>query len=45
MPGHTAAILAGSPAIARAMRREADRWWIVYNGPIECRLFLYTRLP
>jgi putative N6-adenine-specific DNA methylase len=41
MHGHTAALLAGTPTIARAMRREADRWWIVYNGPIECRLLVY----
>jgi putative N6-adenine-specific DNA methylase len=38
----TVAILAGTPAIARAMRREPDRWWIVYNGPIECRLLVYA---
>ncbi|HEY1696956.1 MAG TPA: THUMP domain-containing protein [Polyangiaceae bacterium] len=42
MHGHTAAILAGTPAIARAMRREADRWWALYNGPIECRLLVYA---
>jgi putative N6-adenine-specific DNA methylase len=40
--GHTVAILAGTPAIARAMRREPDRWWILYNGPIECRLLVYS---
>jgi putative N6-adenine-specific DNA methylase len=38
----TVAILAGSPSIARAMRREPDRWWILYNGPIECRLLVYA---
>src|SRR5262249_4745385 len=42
MRGHTAAMLAGTPAIARAMRREADKWWILYNGPIECRLLVYS---
>jgi len=42
MRGHSAAILAGSPAISRAMRREPDRWWILHNGPIECRLLVYT---
>jgi putative N6-adenine-specific DNA methylase len=39
--GHTAALLAGTPAIANAMRRKADRWWLLYNGPIECRLLVY----
>jgi putative N6-adenine-specific DNA methylase len=42
MHGHTAAILAGTPAIPRAMRRDADRWWVLYNGPIECRLLVYA---
>jgi putative N6-adenine-specific DNA methylase len=42
MRGHTAALLAGTPAIPRAMRREADRWWILHNGPIECRLLVYA---
>jgi len=41
MHGHTVAILAGTPAIARAMRTEPARWWILYNGPIECRLLVY----
>jgi 23S rRNA G2445 N2-methylase RlmL len=40
--GHTAALLAGTPAIPRAMRRDADRWWILHNGPIECRLLVYA---
>jgi putative N6-adenine-specific DNA methylase len=39
--GHTIALLAGSPAIAHAMRRDPDRWWALYNGPIECRLLVY----
>jgi putative N6-adenine-specific DNA methylase len=39
--GHTIALLAGAPAIARVMRRDADRWWILHNGPIECRLLVY----
>jgi 23S rRNA (guanine2445-N2)-methyltransferase len=39
--GHTVALLASSPAIERAMRRPPDRWWILYNGPIECRLLVY----
>jgi putative N6-adenine-specific DNA methylase len=42
MHGHTAAILAGTPAIGRAMRREPDRWWLLHNGPIECRLLVYA---
>jgi putative N6-adenine-specific DNA methylase len=41
MHGHTVALLAGSPAIPRAMRREPARWWILFNGPIECRLLVY----
>ncbi|HZU84004.1 MAG TPA: THUMP domain-containing protein [Polyangiaceae bacterium] len=41
MHQHTVALLAGSPAIGRAMRREPDRWWILYNGAIECRLLVY----
>ncbi len=42
MHGHTAALLAGTPALGRAMRRQPDRWWILFNGPIECRLLLYA---
>jgi putative N6-adenine-specific DNA methylase len=34
------AVLAGTPAIARAMG-PPDRFWILYNGPIECRLLVY----
>lgn len=41
LPGHTIALLAGTPAIERAMRRPPDRWWILFNGPIECRLLVY----
>jgi putative N6-adenine-specific DNA methylase len=44
--GHTAALLAGTPdiptAMRRALRREPDRWWMLYNGPIECRLLVYA---
>jgi putative N6-adenine-specific DNA methylase len=39
--GHTVALLAGSPDLGRAMGREPGRWWILFNGPIECRLLLY----
>ncbi len=42
MHGHTIALLAGTPAIGRAMGRDPDRWWILYNGPIECRLLVYA---
>jgi putative N6-adenine-specific DNA methylase len=42
LQGHTVALLAGAPAIAHAMGREADRWWVLYNGPIECRLLVYA---
>jgi hypothetical protein len=42
---HTVALLAGAPAIGRAMRREPDRWWILYNGAIECRLLLFEAAP
>ncbi len=40
--GHTVAVLAGAPEIARAMGRDADRWWILFNGSIECRLLVYS---
>jgi len=39
--GHTVALLAGTPALERAMNREPSRWWILHNGPIECRLLVY----
>lgn len=44
LPSHSFAILAGSPDIARALR-SPDRWWILYNGPIECRLLVYSPTP
>ena len=40
--GHSVAVLAGTPAIAAAMRRKPDRFWQLYNGPIECRLLVYA---
>lgn len=43
--GASIALLAGTPAIERAMGRPPDRFWLLYNGPIECRLLLYSRLP
>ncbi len=42
MRGSAIALLAGTPDIGRAMGRKPDRWWALYNGPIECRLLLYT---
>jgi putative N6-adenine-specific DNA methylase len=42
MRGSTVALLAGTPAIARAMGRAPDKWWALYNGPIECRLLVYV---
>jgi 23S rRNA G2445 N2-methylase RlmL len=41
MHGHTLALLAAGPAISDAIGRQPDRWWILYNGPIECRLLVY----
>ena len=40
--GHTIAMLAGTPALGRAMGQEPLRWWILHNGPIECRLLVYA---
>jgi 23S rRNA G2445 N2-methylase RlmL len=40
--GHTVALLAGTPAIERAMGRPPDRWWSLFNGAIECRLLVYA---
>ena len=42
MHGSTIALLAGAPDIADAMGRAPVRWWALYNGPIECRLLVYT---
>ncbi len=39
---HAVALLAGTPAIGSAMRRAPDRFWILFNGPIECRLLVYS---
>ena len=40
LPGHRIAILAGTPAIARAFAHDAARSLAVYNGDIECRLLI-----
>lgn len=42
MHGHTVALLAGTPAVGQAMKRKPDRWWALFNGPIECRLLVYA---
>jgi putative N6-adenine-specific DNA methylase len=44
MSGHRVAILAGSLAAEHALPRKPVKWWIVYNGAIECR-FLVTDIP
>ena len=41
LEGWRVAILAGTPAIERAMRRRADKALAVFNGDIECRLLVY----
>lgn len=41
---HTIAILAGAAEIARVLP-PPDRWWILYNGDIECRLLVYSPAP
>ena len=40
--GERVALLAGTPAIERALGQAPDRWRILYNGPIECRLLVYS---
>jgi 23S rRNA G2445 N2-methylase RlmL len=41
MHGHTVAVLSGTHLLDRAMRREPERTWFLFNGPIECRLLVY----
>jgi 23S rRNA G2445 N2-methylase RlmL len=41
LSGWRVAILAGTPAIERAVRRPPDKELTVYNGDIECRLLIY----
>jgi 23S rRNA G2445 N2-methylase RlmL len=41
LSGWRVAVLAGSPAIARAMPRRPDKALVVYNGDIECRLLVW----
>jgi putative N6-adenine-specific DNA methylase len=40
--GHTVTLLAGSPDVVAGIRRKPDRWLVLMNGPIECRLFVYS---
>jgi putative N6-adenine-specific DNA methylase len=40
--GHTIAVLAGTPAIARAIPMRPVRAHAVFNGDIECRLLTYS---
>ena len=40
MEGHDLTVIAGTPEIGRALGRP-DRWLIVFNGAIECRLLFY----
>jgi putative N6-adenine-specific DNA methylase len=41
MHGHDLGVLAGAPTIERAFTLEPRKWWLVYNGPIECHLLAY----
>ncbi len=40
LEGYDLTIIAGAPGIARALG-QPDRWLIVFNGAIECRLLFY----
>jgi 23S rRNA (guanine2445-N2)-methyltransferase len=42
MHGHTVAVLAGTPQIARAMRLRPAKTLVLYNGDLECRLLTYA---
>ena len=39
--GSTVGILAGTPEIEKAMKMKPSKWVILFNGPIECRYFVY----
>jgi len=41
MPGHTIAVLSGSPALEDAFRARPDKWLALYNGDLECRLLVW----
>ena len=38
---HTVGVLAGTPEIERSFAAKPAKWWILYNGPIECRFLVY----
>jgi 23S rRNA G2445 N2-methylase RlmL len=42
MSGHTVVLLAGNDAIGEAMRRKPEKWWLVHNGAIPCKILRYT---
>jgi putative N6-adenine-specific DNA methylase len=45
-PRTTVALLAGNASIAQAWTRRPDRFWLLFNGAIECRLLLFApRVP
>jgi 23S rRNA G2445 N2-methylase RlmL len=39
--GSTVAVLTGTPEIEKAMKLKPSKWVILFNGPIECRFFVY----
>jgi putative N6-adenine-specific DNA methylase len=41
-PRTTAALLAGNAAIGNAWSRRPDRFWVLFNGAIECRLLVFA---
>jgi putative N6-adenine-specific DNA methylase len=41
LEGHTIAILAGNRVIETVLKRRPDKWWLVFNGDLPCRLLLY----
>jgi 23S rRNA (guanine2445-N2)-methyltransferase len=41
LPGHTIALLTMGRDLERAIGRPPDKWWLVHNGPLECRLLRY----
>jgi putative N6-adenine-specific DNA methylase len=45
LPGATAYVLCGEPALARKIGMKASRRFPVMNGPLECRLLKYDVLP
>ncbi len=41
-PRTTVALLAGNAAIGNAWSRRPDRFWVLFNGAIECRLLVFA---